>query len=113
MIACGCSSEVCRRFGCQASKGVIDYPGIPEIVRRQMHLLEMSAADVNPKEQSTMSEHETQLRLECLRLACGIASSIVEAEAGNPVSTVYRAQRYYDFITGANHTGLAEEAKMA
>lgn len=49
-----------------------------------------------------MSEEEMRFRLECLRLATGIATSIIEAEAGNAGDTVARAQRYYDFITGAS-----------
>jgi len=60
-----------------------------------------------------MTEYEQQLlRLECLRMALGVASAVLAKDA-NPGDTVARAQRYYDFVTGASSKSPREQIEAA
>jgi len=54
----------------------------------------------------SMTEHDQQLRLECLRMAAGGFSE-------HPNETVARAQAYYDFLTGANAMSPREAINTA
>ncbi|NIJ34321.1 hypothetical protein [Sphingomonas oligoaromativorans] len=70
--------------------------------------------DRTPADRTPLSpDREIELRLECLRLACGFASSIVEAKASYHPTVVVFAQRYFEFITGASATPPREALDAA
>jgi hypothetical protein len=60
---------------------------------------------ITSRKEPTMSEYDTQLRLECLRLANDVHEHRTEV--------VNRASAYFDFITGADRAAHAEKAKAA